>query len=45
MPVYDAVRLFLRRDRLYNFRALMGPRTQAAEVETDLDPPAARRYN
>ncbi len=36
-PVYDAVRLFLRRDRLYNFRALMRAPEPGEEEPSDLE--------
>ncbi len=44
-PVYDALRLFLRRDRLYNDRALRRPPEPGSAEPRDLDPPSANRYN
>jgi hypothetical protein len=43
-PVYDALRLFLRRDRLYNYRALMAPRQSGDEQPSDVEH-SPRKYN
>lgn len=44
VKVYDALRLFLRRDRLYNYRALMAPRAAQEERPPDVDY-EKRKYN